>query len=80
MKEKRYFIECPYCGKEQYCTKSIFHCMGVFDMGGGNCLDCDKHFQIIYDPQTDTMKTRKWEEFEQEIKEKKEKKDATKQS
>lgn len=68
MEDKKYSIICPYCGKSQCCTKSIFHCMGLFDMGGGNCLNCNKHMQIIYDPRSDTMQTRKWEEFEQEVK------------
>lgn len=69
MEEKRYSIKCPYCGKEQYCTKSIFHKMGIFDMGSGNCLVCKNHMQIIYISTTDTMQTRKWEEFDKEIRE-----------
>ena len=66
-KEKAYTITCPYCGKEQYCHPSIFHYMGLCDMGGGNCLGCGNHMQIIYDIKTDSMSTRKWEEFVNEI-------------
>lgn len=69
MEEKRYSIKCPYCGKEQYCTKSIFHKMGIYEMGSGNCLACKKHMQVVYNPISDTMQTRKWEEFDKEIRE-----------
>lgn len=65
---KLYKIICPYCGKKQRCHPSIFQLMGLHDFGGGDCLKCEKHMQIIYHPDTDSMSTRKWEDFEQEIK------------
>ncbi|MGN1222317.1 MAG: hypothetical protein ACI4TT_03690 [Christensenellales bacterium] len=66
--QRKYNITCPYCGKKQSCYPSIFHRMGLCDMGSGNCSNCNKHMQIIYDIKTYSMNTRKWEEFEKEIK------------
>lgn len=66
MEKKRYSIKCPYCGRKQCCSKSIFHLMGIYDFGSGNCLSCNKLMQIIYDPKTDAMKTREWEKFMEE--------------
>ena len=73
-KEKVYPITCPYCGKEQLCHKSLFHFMGMLDLGGGDCLGCKKHMRVIYDPTTDSMTTRRCEEFLDECKERKKKK------
>ena len=62
-KQKSYKITCPYCGKKQRCHPSIFHLMGLHDAGSGDCLKCDRLMQIIYHPDTDTMSTRKWEDY-----------------
>lgn len=63
MSEKRYKVICCNCNKEIYVTKSIFHDMGMFDLGRGRCLHCNTSLQLIYNPETDTMKSRLFDDF-----------------
>lgn len=58
---KRYKINCPYCGKEQYACKSIMHEWGIQDAGHGTCLECNEFMKLIYNAETDTMTADKWE-------------------
>ena len=62
---KRYKITCPHCGKVQYACKSIAHEMGIYDMGTGSCLECGERMRLLYIPETDTMKTVKWESVQE---------------
>ena len=57
-KEKRYKVICCKCNKEIYATKSIFHEMGMFDLGHGRCLHCNTSLQLIYEPETETEPSR----------------------
>lgn len=63
MEEKRYKVQCCNCKKDIYATKSIFHEMGMFDLGQGRCIHCNTSLNLIYDPETDTMKSRLFDEF-----------------
>lgn len=47
---KKYKVICCNCNKEIYATKSIFHKMGMFDLGQGRCLHCNTSLQLIYEP------------------------------
>ena len=58
---KRYEITCPHCGKIQYACKSIAHKMGIYDLGIGNCLECENSMRLQYDPKTDSMEAIRWE-------------------
>ena len=58
MEKKRYKVICCNCNKEIYATKSIFHDMGMYDLGSGRCLYCNTRLKLIYDPKTDTMKSK----------------------
>lgn len=60
---KRYKVICCNCNKEIYATKSIFHEIGMFDLGQGRCLHCNTSLQLIYEPETDTMKSRLYDDF-----------------
>ena len=58
--QKRYKITCPHCGKIQYACKSILHIWGMYDLGHGICLGCNKLVRLIYNPETDEMRAEKW--------------------
>ena len=60
-KRKRYEIICPYCGNVQYACKSILHEMGIEDGGRGKCLDCGKHMRLIFDGESQNMRSEKWQ-------------------
>lgn len=61
-KEKRYDITCPYCGRQCYATRSIFHLMGLQDYGRGICIYCNKTMRLKYNIEKDTMTTEVIEE------------------
>ena len=67
---KKYKVICCNCNKEIYATKSIFHKMGMFDLGQGRCLHCNTSLQLIYEPETDTMKSRLYDDFIKEMNQK----------
>lgn len=55
--KERYNIKCPYCRYDMQCAPSIFHTMGLYDCGSGTCPTCEKHFEIIFIPDKNEMKT-----------------------
>lgn len=55
--KKRFDINCPYCKTPMKCSKSMFHEMGLLDMGGGSCIECKKVFEIHYHPDSNSMTT-----------------------
>ncbi len=55
MKNKRYEIICPYCGKVQYACLSILHTWGIADGGRGKCLGCKKIMTLVFDYEAGTM-------------------------
>ncbi len=63
MEDKNYEFTCPYCQAKLLAQKSLFHHMGLYQHGGGNCLKCGKHVNLTYNPNTDTMIPMKWEDF-----------------
>jgi hypothetical protein len=66
MEEKRYKIICCNCGEDIYATKSIFHQMGMLDLGHGRCCYCNTSLQLIYNPDNDTMSSKLFDEFVKE--------------
>lgn len=62
--KSQYDIECPYCQAALNCKPSIFHRMGLHDLGGGACPQCGQLFEIHYDEQHDSMMTKALEESE----------------
>lgn len=54
-----YNINCPYCDHDQLVAPSPFHQRGAYDLGKGCCKNCDKWMDVIYQPDTDSMKARK---------------------
>ena len=56
-----YEIDCPYCGYSQRTRPSIFHQMGMLDMGRGSCLKCGGAMRIVYNFSDDAMIAEKWE-------------------
>jgi phage FluMu protein Com len=65
--DKVYAITCPWCNKERGVTKSIFHDMGLCDFGRATCPGCKTELNLIYSPESDTMKARLYAEFLSEI-------------
>lgn len=53
--QKRYEITCPKCGKILYAERSIFHLLGMTDLGSGSCTDCHTLMRIKYDHDAQTM-------------------------
>lgn len=64
--EPKYEITCPYCKKEMFCHRSIFHYMGVEDGGIGTCIYCNKTMKLIYHIDEDKMTTAKWDALNKE--------------
>ncbi len=63
MDKKKYNIKCPHCKKEMYATKSIFHEMGLYDLGYARCIKCEKEMKLIYVPEEDTMRADYFENY-----------------
>ena len=61
--DKEYKIKCPYCQKEMYAEKSIFHEMGFYDLGIAKCIKCKNQMQLVYIPENDSMHTNCYEEL-----------------
>lgn len=53
----RYPINCPACAAEFDCAPSLFHQMGMYDMGGGFCPECREQLTITFIPETNSMTT-----------------------
>lgn len=67
MEDKKYEITCPACGAELLTQKSLFHHMGLFEHGRGECLKCNQLMQIEFLPNEDKMQTRIWNEWVKEF-------------
>lgn len=64
---KRYDITCPRCGHKMQAHTSIAQStFGMLDGGHGTCLQCGLFMNLIFDPKTDTMMARDWENFVKE--------------
>jgi hypothetical protein len=50
-----YDITCPQCGHEQQTRPSLFHYMGCYDAGFGDCSKCLATLSIQFQPATNTM-------------------------
>lgn len=61
-KRKTYQITCPSCNTTIYACKSIFHEMGMHDLGHGSCPYCKTLMRLKFDPETDTMQAERWED------------------
>lgn len=65
--DKIYSLTCSECGEKSGVMKSIFHDMGLYGYGSANCPHCNIKLNIIYDPEKDSMSSRNYELFIQEI-------------
>jgi len=63
---KTYEVECPSCGRKSWAYPSIFHMMGLFDLGSGNCPGCNLHLNLVYLPDEGRMKSRPYDEWREE--------------
>lgn len=68
MDEKLYKVECCNCKKTIYATKSIFHEMGMFDLGKGKCCHCNTDLKLIYNPETDSMTAKLYHKYKKDTK------------
>ena len=57
--QDRYDITCPHCQKEMSCKPSLFHRIGQFGIGGGDCPSCDEMMSIEFNPYANRMVTQK---------------------
>jgi uncharacterized protein YbaR (Trm112 family) len=61
--DKRYEIACPVCSRKLWVIRSIGHLMGMPDFGRASCPDCKEELNVVYNPEEDSMKARKYSEF-----------------
>ena len=59
----RYKVECPSCGKVMYVCKSIGQEMGMFDFGGGKCINCNLRLNFTFNPNKEEMAAMEWEKW-----------------
>lgn len=66
MEEKRYPAECNVCGCQFEATKSIFHDMGIMDLGRGICPGCKTALNLTFDSKNQRMVSKTWKAYLQE--------------
>lgn len=76
--DKKYDIQCCSCQAQCWTKPSMAHMMGLFQGGHASCPGCKTFLNIIYDPDTDSMKTRPFSERVAELKKELEEKDKKK--
>lgn len=61
--DKKYEVNCPACGQRFWVCSSIFHLMGIFDLGSADCPGCKLHLNVSYISKEDKMQLSLYEEW-----------------
>lgn len=61
-RRKRHKGKCPKCGNVFGATLSLAQMLGEFSIGRGRCK-CGLAMNLCYDPRTNTMVVRPWDEY-----------------